>query len=508
MDESAATHPGLGRVVAGRLRAYRAVLQRGAGFLAMVSPLVVMGVIVLTVLAAKISMVDLAYLLRTGDLIFTQQTIPTVDTFTFTAAGQPWFNQQWGADLIFAAAYKLAGWTGLVALRTLLTGLIFGLLYLILRRRAASLPVWLNSLLVLGAFLGSWTGLGLRAQLLGVALFSLTLFLLAERATHPRRLWAIPVLALLWANIHGSFILIPPILGIACLEEIERKGRVRLLLLVSAISLLATTATPFGPRSWVYALDLSSNSTISRIVTEWQPTTIHSPAGAVFFLSVAVVAIFLTRSGRRAPWSALVGLGAFAILAMWAVRGLVWWPLMAVFLVAPLITYKRQPERLSPFQVPSRYLTRLRIVFVLMLSVGVVVALPVWRPVDARTGAPAIVTEAPPGITAALRTIARPDDRIWNFQPWGSWFEFALPDLKPGFDTRIETIPDAAWQDYGKIYAASSDWPTVLERWGVSLIVTSRTGDVVFSDALAQSPAWQQVYADADGAIWARFDRP
>ena len=37
-------------------------------------------------------------------------------------AGPPWIDQQWGAQVILAAVYRLAGWTGLVLLRARLVG--------------------------------------------------------------------------------------------------------------------------------------------------------------------------------------------------------------------------------------------------------------------------------------------------------------------------------------------------------------------------------------------------
>ena len=51
------------------------------------------------------------------------------DTWTFTALGPPWIDQQWGAQVILAGVYQLAGWTGLVILRAALIGVIFGCLF-------------------------------------------------------------------------------------------------------------------------------------------------------------------------------------------------------------------------------------------------------------------------------------------------------------------------------------------------------------------------------------------
>ena len=77
---------------------------------------------VLATLIGSLATVDLTYLIRAGDEIFATGGIPNVDTWTFTAAGLPWVDQQWGTEVIFAAVYRLGGWTGLVLLRAVLVG--------------------------------------------------------------------------------------------------------------------------------------------------------------------------------------------------------------------------------------------------------------------------------------------------------------------------------------------------------------------------------------------------
>ena len=58
--------------------------------------------ILLPALAATIapmSTVDLAYQVRAGELMLGSLAVLREDPFTFTAFGEPWLNQQWGAGL-------------------------------------------------------------------------------------------------------------------------------------------------------------------------------------------------------------------------------------------------------------------------------------------------------------------------------------------------------------------------------------------------------------------------
>ena len=97
------------------------------------------------------------------------------------------------------------------------TGVIFGCLLPIGLRRGLVRPGRVRS--AFAAFLVAAVALTLRPQLIGMALFAILLVLVTDRRAHPGRLWAIPLIVLAWANIHGSFFLGPLVLGLAWLED-------------------------------------------------------------------------------------------------------------------------------------------------------------------------------------------------------------------------------------------------------------------------------------------------
>ncbi len=423
----------------------------------------------LAAVIAGMSSVDLTYQLRAGAQIVSTGTIPSVDTWTYTAAGQPWFDQQWGAQVVLDAAYRVAGWTGLVLLRAGLVAIIFGCLFEIARRAGLGLrrAAWLT----LAAFIVSAPALGLRPQLLGMALFAATLLLVADRRTAPGRLWLVPVLVALWANVHGSFFLGPLVLLLAWIEDVHDKDAgARRTGLVAIVSVVAACLTPFGPTVWAYAVGLSTNSRVTALITEWQPTSLHDVGGILFFGSALAVATLIARGGRVVPWPTLLWLAVFLGIGVYAVRGIAWWSLAAVPIVAAMLPPEPEPTGASARD--TKIGRRLNAVVALVVVVAGVALLPVWRPTDPATGTPAgLVTDAPPAITAALRAQAKPGDRVFDPQSWGSWFEFALPDLPVAIDSRIEVFPPSVWADYGTVLAGADGWQAVLDRWGVTFVV-------------------------------------
>lgn len=472
-----------------RLASVPMTLPRLWTFLAVVLP-------TLAALLATLSSVDLAYQLRAGAEILDARAIPQVDTWTFTAAGLPWFDQQWGAPVLLALTYDVAGWTGLSVLRAALVALTFGSVFLVARQ--AGLADRSASWLTLGAFAIAAPALALRPQLFGMTLFALVLVALSQREAHPRAPWVIPLLVLVWANLHGSFFLGPLAVGLTWLTDahrgVERPYR---LLMVALLGVAAACVTPFGPAVWGYAVGLSTDPRVTGRITEWQRTSITDVAGLLFYASLLAVVVLVVRRRSAVHWPVLLWLAVFAVIGAYAVRGIAWWALAAVPVIASLAASGTQPGTERP---GTRGMQRLNAVLAAALLLVGIALLPVWRPVDPRTGTPlGLVTDAPPGVTASLRDEARRGDRLFNPQPWGSWLEFALPDLPIAIDSRIELFPASVWAEYDAVRTGAPGWEAILDGWGVTLVALE-PGDRAMEERLLHA-GWTHVSTDDSGTV-------
>ncbi len=510
----------------------------------------------LAALLVPMPAVDLAYQLRAGAGILAGEGIPTVDTWTFTVYGTPWLDQQWGAQAILAGVFELGGWTGLVLLRAALVGLTFALVLRAVRSawsiasiRAGGSAIASSArtatLVVLLAFAVAAPALALRPQLFAIMLFAATLVVLIERAEHPRRLWLIPVFAVLWANLHGSFPLVIVLVGLAWLDEValvreptpagapQRPLRARLLgstglAIIGAVATLATLLTPFGIDGWRYIETLARNPSITQQVTEWRPPSPLEPAGALFYLSVVVVfgmVAFRLRMDRRRPPARFVGpivsVVVFAVLAAFTGRGLAWWAL-----AAPVAMVALQPG-LKLSDAAAVGLPRLRartaraaaesetrtsplnaVVMVLLVVVGLAL-LPFLREAGPIGVPNATLSAAPQGIAAKLRELAdngtiETGAHVWNPQLLGSWFEYAVPQLRYAVDSRIELFPADLWTDVHTAANANGEWLSVFDKYDIDVIVTEweATGQY---DGLVASPSWLMCVAvEQEGWIWLR----
>jgi hypothetical protein len=452
----------------------------------------------LAAILAPLSTVDLAYHLRAGAEILASGAIPTADTWTFTAAGEPWFDQQWGAQVVFHGAERIAGWTGLVALRAAATGIIFGCLLAIALRRG--LGTRSASLLVLAAFAVAAPAMALRPQLLGMVCFALVLLLVERRHVQPRGLWLVPVIVAVWANLHGSFFLGPLVLGLAWLaDRHDHDPGARTTLVVTAVSTAAACLTPAGPTVWLYAVGLSIDPSVTARITEWRPTSLRTPAGIVFFASVGAVVVLIARRASVVAWPTLLWLGAFLAIGLYAERGIAWWAMAAVPPVATLLA--GVPARAARVDPPG--IRRLNALIVGVLAFVGLGLLPWWRPIDPGTQAPVLLlTEAPPDISGVLRDTATADDRILNHQAWGSWLVYAIPEATVAIDSRIEFYPPEVWQQYERVMAGVDGWQAQVDAWGVTLVVLE--SEATGTQERFVADGWMVRHEDEDGTILQR----
>ena len=389
----------------------------------------------LIALLVPLPAVDLAYQVRAGDEILRTGALPGADTYTFTIAGAPWTDQQWLAQVLLAAGYRLGGWEVLAVLRAALVAGAFGLLaWTALLRGAGERTAAVLSLV---AFALAAPALALRPQLFGIVVFAVLLMLAAARVRSPRVWWFAPLLVAMWANLHGSFVLGPLLLAYVWLDDLVRGRPATASLIVLLAGTAATLLNPFGLGAWSYAAGIGSSPVITQQVSEWQRTTPLTVPGLLFYMS-ALAALAVAWRGRAVlQWPDWLWLAGLIVIGVWAVRGLAWWPFGAVYAIAPAVVVALGSSGTFRSVRPSRVAA----LVAAALGLAVVAALPWWRPSEPLTGRAGLLTYAPTGLAAALGDVAPAGARVFVPQGWASWFEWAVPDARYFVEFKVRAVP-------------------------------------------------------------------
>ncbi len=460
-------------------------------------------------LLMKIGGGDIFWHLRTGQWIAAHRALPATDPFAYTSAG-PWRYQDVLAELLYAGVDALGGPAALVILHALIGVALAALVMALAEGRIGSRA------LAMGLFgAASHAAMAAKPQVFSYLAFASLLLWLraAERSERPLRVLApLPLLFLLWGNLHRGGTLGLAVLGaalVAWLLRADQRRHAAGLLLVLAGSTLALTLNPGGLFYLTSAFDLATRSSFSALLVDWQPLSadllVSQHLALVPLLALAFVeAVRRVRDDRGRAFDAelLVALGT-AVLAFRSVRFV---PFFAIALVPAAsravdasITWleKRAKEGLRPGLLSAS-----------ALALGL--AALSWRYTQkvppAYWGAGVVEARVPVALSAFLRE-SPPPGHMFNAFDLGGYLLYALaPEQQVFIDGRNDTVYDDAFFRRALFADRSpADFARAIEGLDVGYAVVPWSGpsDPRFA-FLHADPRWVLVYWDDAGVVLVR----
>ena len=246
---------------------------------------------------------DLGWHLAAGDLIRAQGKIPTQDPWSFTAGTSQWVNLSWLWDVLASAIFQQAHFGGLVLLVLACGGAITGMLAAICRRSGGSYIAVCVAVLIAALLypaFAAFPNIYLAASPnMATMLFAVIFY--GACLARTRYIYLLPVLMLLWANLHGGFLIgifIPGIFGAVALLRRDWAA-VKSYGLVAAACVIASLFNPLGWHIYRAATTTVGNF-VQAYITEWWPyyRNITLPGFIPAMLYIAIFAMLELR-GRR-----------------------------------------------------------------------------------------------------------------------------------------------------------------------------------------------------------------
>jgi hypothetical protein len=432
-----------------------------------------------------------------GRWIMAHRAVPANDPFSFSMYGAPWITFEWLSQVIYAAAYDLFGWNGVVALAAAAVALAIGLLTRFLLRE---LSPKLTLLMVMAAFVLLAPHLLARPHVLAlpvmVAWAAALVHRMDRRASPPY--WALPLLVL-WANLHGSVVLALGLIGPAVLEALvdhKRSEWPRVLLRWLPFTVLAVAAcclTPYGPEPLLIPLKTLGLGDGLNWIAEWRPQD-FGHFGSFEFLLLA--GIFALSRGLTLPLvRALVVLGLIHF-ALAQVRNADLLAVLApLYLAAPLA--RQLGEQAEEDDAGSARGGNLAVLTVLGVMIGATALAQIRNVHPALHNTPEAAVAS-----AGLATTGR----VLNDYAFGGYLVFAgIPTF---IDGRGELYGGQFIVRYNRALALAdlADFLKLLDDYKLdATLLAPDTPAVALLDRL---PNWQRVYSDDVAVVHKRLASP
>ena len=252
--------------------------------------------------------------------------------FSFTHSSFPFVNHHWGSAVLLYLAYSAVGFSGL---SFIYGGCIIGatlLLFMLGRNRIPPLYLFPIILLTSPLIVNRTEVRPEGFSYLFIAFVISLLFLYVSRPSPKYGLyvWSIPLICLLWINMHIYFIFGYFILGVFLLERLIRKDIVKAkkIALILGISFCASLINPYGLSGILYPFTIFQN--YGYLIVENQSIVFllnygrRDPQFLWWFISTIIflvwsVVLFIKNKGQF-PLALFLISGTFAILSFSGIR--------------------------------------------------------------------------------------------------------------------------------------------------------------------------------------------
>lgn len=445
--------------------------------------------------------------LRVGEWVVEHRALPGDDPFTQEA--RPWVAYSWLYEVLLHALVAAFGLHGIIAYRVVMSLLVVWAIHALVGRLTRHFLA--STGLTLAAVLAIQPLLYERPWLFTILFTTLTLRAVLElrlAAAAPRWVWGLPLLFVLWANIHIQFVygLVVLALGLAA-PLLDRalnlpgpaddgaaaafsRGWYRLLSL-GAACLLATLVSPYHVGIYGVIAEYARYTGAFRTVAELMAPEFRELASHLLLALTLAAAFALGRRGAGSSFEVLL-LAGTAFLAFRARRDL-WFAVLASAVIlaraAPI-----EDEGAAAVTAPLRALG-VALLAALALAAG-------WmRGLSPEALDRTVAQNFPVAAVKAIREGGYPGPLFNDFN-WGGYLIRALPERPVAIDGRTNLHGDERLERYGRVWAGLPGWQADPDLSAAGVVLTPR--DSPLASLLLTDRRFREVYQDDLARVFVR----
>ena len=445
---------------------------------------------------------DMLWHLASGNWMLEHHQIATTDPFSFPFYGGPWLQTGWLGDIVLARWAQLWSLESLIIWKWLMMLGTFLLLFRVASRSAGGNPFWAAVTTIVAASVAS-PFLDIRHQLftfLGYVTL-LYLFWIGGRAR-----WLIPVLVMLWANLHGGYFFGILVLAAVLLPEFvkvsdsRRRGVVLFLATVAA-----SGVNPHGFHLMAFPIHFASQGENPFLaVAEWLPPFVQVGFTSRLFLPLAVVFVItaIVWSLKHRPvephhYGAILLAVVTLLMSLRARRFIPLFAMSSTLVLAPALTAfsrswkMRAPHWLAPL---------------LVFATGCGVLAPFPKDVKGAFRVTSAMDQYPQDVCNFLEA-NQIEGNFYNFYPFGGYLHYRGGGRwKTVIDGRADTV--YSWQHfrgYLQVQQGRAGWKGLIRASGADFVVWPHNKQNLDLQ-LVRTGYWKLIYQDETSVLLARND--
>jgi len=459
---------------------------------------------------------DLPRHLLNGKLVLQTWRVSTTDIFSFRTEGFPSIPHEWLSQVIFAQIYDWLGLNGIVLLTALVVMTVWMIVFNESMTRSNSLFI---SLIFTALAMGATQIHVLPRPHIFTYLLTATWIYLLERVDDKKfhAKWILPLVMLLWVNMHGMFVIGIGIWGIYLVGDfLEQPSRTwfssvkaKTLMIGGGLLFFTTFLSPSGIRIWEAIASLGSSSYITSKVPEYQSANFHAPETWPYVLILLLILIGLARTNTRPSWIHALLIGAFTVLSLYTSRMIPLFAIVVTPIAAKTITdwihheypqsrFLRIEENISRTNSSS---TGWIWIILAILSAGIL--LHSGRTIDLENRGNVFDNRFFP-VEAVTWLKQNPQQgHMFNEFDWGGYLLLKLwPDQQIFMDGHTHIYGEELTKEYERVVTQSSGWEDILSKYEITWIIVR--SDAPLGNTLSRSGEWEISYQDDTAIILAR----
>lgn len=459
---------------------------------------------------------DLPRHILTGSLILQTHHISTTDIFSFRTVGYPSIPHEWLAQVIFASAYNWLGLSGIVLIIALSIMLTWSIVYYkTLRQSNSFFAALIFTALAAGA---SQLHVLPRPHIFTYLLTAVWVALLERIDENKLRAWwPLPLVMLLWVNLHGMFVIGIIIWAIYLAGDFLdhpsktwfSSTKAKALIIGGALSLAATLFSPSGFHIWAAIKSLASNAYITSRIPEYQSANFHMPETWPFIIILIFVMIGFARTTEKTSWTHILLVVSFTGLALYSSRMI---PLFAI-VVTPIAAKAFADWIQNEYSQSRLFFTEKNcseinsssngLVWLLVIILAVTMLFSSGKSMDPENRGN-IFDEGFFPVKAAIWLQHHPQSgHMFNEFDWGGYLLLKLwPAYQIFMDGHTHIYGEELTREYERVVSLDAGWEAILAKHDVAWAIVRANDPLV--RVLSASDDWVIAYRDQTAIILTR----